>query len=86
MNVREAANVLGVSTAAIYSLCASRQLGHRRRRKDGGTIDITQSHIDAYLKDTEVPTVFESRRAKPLARKQRGITTAEVLAKHGGKR
>ena len=76
MTVAAAARTLGLSTRAVYALCASHALGHYRLGPAGGKIDISPAQIAAYLASCEVAMCGES---KPTAQPARRVSVPDVL-------
>jgi excisionase family DNA binding protein len=54
MTVSEAAKEIGLSADAVYDLCRSGALGHRRIGPNRGRIVILPGHVAAYLAASEV--------------------------------
>jgi excisionase family DNA binding protein len=54
LNVKQAADALGVSDKLIYSLCAAGKIAHERYGLGRGTIRITEEALEAYRKECRV--------------------------------
>jgi excisionase family DNA binding protein len=54
LNVKQAAERMGVSAATVYLLCARRRLRHTRIGLGRGKIAIAEEAVDEYLKGREV--------------------------------
>jgi excisionase family DNA binding protein len=57
LSVHEAADLLGVSDALVYSLCAQKRIRHERHGLGRGTIRIPEDAIDEYRKSVTVAPV-----------------------------
>lgn len=67
--VKECAEILRVSPATVYQLCARRKLPHVRVGAGRGTIRIREEDLAAYLAAAAVPSVAAA-------------TSAPVMLKH----
>jgi excisionase family DNA binding protein len=65
MNVSEAARLLEVKPATVYSLCAAGLLAHRRVGLGRGVIRITREALDAYIASCSVATRAPSPKVIP---------------------
>jgi excisionase family DNA binding protein len=54
LTVKQAADVLGVSSALVYALCASRRIRHERHGLGRGTIKIPEDAIAEYRRSVTV--------------------------------
>ena len=65
-DVRGAAPLLGLSTEAVYILCASGRLAHRRVgiKPGRGKIQISDANIAEFLKACEVPVAPQGTPAR----------------------
>lgn len=59
LTVPEVAERLGMATATIYVILASRQLGHRKVGPNKGRYQVTEAHLAAYLLSCEQPAQAE---------------------------
>ena len=57
LNVRQAAERLGISTALVYALVASRKLRHERHGLGRGTIRLTKEALEEYRRGVTVEAV-----------------------------
>jgi len=53
MTIRDAANILGLHHATVYTLVSAGRLGCHRLGMRGGKISISEEHITEYLRSCE---------------------------------
>jgi excisionase family DNA binding protein len=55
LNVKEAAEALGLDESTVYRLCRAHKIPHRRMGVRGGRITFTREDLAAYLASCVVP-------------------------------
>lgn len=65
LTVKEASEILGVSSALIYSLCAAHKLRHERHGLGRGTIRIPEDALEEYRSHQTVPVSGEVKASLP---------------------